>query len=263
MKLLTLNVHAWLEDNQLEKINTLAKAIAENDYDVIALQEVNQTITEDVVENGLKKDNYLFVLLEFLKKYTDTTYKYFWSNSHIGYDKYDEGIAILTKNNAKYDEFYCTETTDINSIEARKIVSATFDYNGKNIEFYSCHINLPTSKKENQLDNIKNIINRTANDKLKFFMGDFNTDSISNEEDYNNILQLGVYDTYNLAKDKCSGITVGNNIDGWKNDKGEKRLDYIFTNKLVEVEYSRVIFNGYNYNVVSDHYGLEIKIKIK
>ncbi|MBF0713787.1 endonuclease/exonuclease/phosphatase family protein [Gemella sp. GH3] len=263
MKLLTLNVHAWLEDNQLEKIDTLARAIADNDYDVIALQEVNQTITAEIVENNLKKDNYLFVLLEFLKKYTDTTYKYFWSNSHIGYDKYDEGIAILTKHNASYDEFYCTKITDINSIEARKIVSASFSYEGESVEFYSCHINLPTSKKENQLDNITNIISRTTDNKLKFFMGDFNTDALSNKQAYTNILNLGIYDTYNLAEEKCSGVTVGHNIDGWKDSKGEKRLDYIFTNRLIDVEYSKVIFNGYNYNVVSDHYGLEIRIKIK
>ena len=38
MKILTLNVHAWIEENQLEKIDILAKTIEENQYDVIALQ---------------------------------------------------------------------------------------------------------------------------------------------------------------------------------------------------------------------------------
>ena len=42
MKLLTINVHAWIEENQDEKMETLAKVIAEKDYDVIAMQEVNQ-----------------------------------------------------------------------------------------------------------------------------------------------------------------------------------------------------------------------------
>ena len=29
MKLLTINVHSWLENNQLEKLDTLAKTIVE------------------------------------------------------------------------------------------------------------------------------------------------------------------------------------------------------------------------------------------
>ena len=44
MKLLTVNVHAWLEENQDEKLDILAQTIAEKAYDVIALQEVNQLI---------------------------------------------------------------------------------------------------------------------------------------------------------------------------------------------------------------------------
>ena len=42
MKLLTINTHAWLEENQDEKMEILAKTIAEKQYDVIAMQEVNQ-----------------------------------------------------------------------------------------------------------------------------------------------------------------------------------------------------------------------------
>ena len=45
MKLLTLNVHAWLEANQAEKIEILADTIVEKGYDIIALQEVNQLMS--------------------------------------------------------------------------------------------------------------------------------------------------------------------------------------------------------------------------
>ncbi len=264
MKLLTLNTHAWLENDQLEKINILARTIAEKDYDLIAFQEVNQSIFSKKVHGDIKKDNYLLVLIEYLKKYTDQSYYYTWSNSHIGYGRYDEGIAILSKYPLKkIDSFYCTETTTIFSIESRKIIGVTIEYLGENIEFYSCHINLPNSKKENQLENIKNIINRTSENNLKFFLGDFNTDAINNEQDYNNILNLGLKDTYNMARKKDSGVTVEKNIDGWKNSFSEKRLDYIFTNKEILVEESNVIFNGINKDIVSDHYGLEVTIQIK
>ena len=51
MKLLTLNCHAWQEENQMEKIQYLAQVIKEKQYDIIALQEVSQLInTEDLVK---------------------------------------------------------------------------------------------------------------------------------------------------------------------------------------------------------------------
>ena len=49
MKLLTINVHSWLEENQLEKLNILAKTIVEKKYDVIAMQEVNQLISSELI----------------------------------------------------------------------------------------------------------------------------------------------------------------------------------------------------------------------
>ena len=58
MKLLTINVHGWLEDRQEEKMAVLARTIAEKDYDLIALQEVNQSITAPYVSRELKADNY-------------------------------------------------------------------------------------------------------------------------------------------------------------------------------------------------------------
>ncbi len=79
------------------KTRCLAQTIAEKAYDVIALQEVNQLITADLVTKDLKADNYGLILLEKLRALGQFDYSYYWSNSHIGYDKYEEGIAFLTK----------------------------------------------------------------------------------------------------------------------------------------------------------------------
>lgn len=67
MKLLTLNCHAWQEENQVEKIKYLAQVIKEKQYDVIALQEVSQLINPND-ENKVKADNYAVVLLSELMK---------------------------------------------------------------------------------------------------------------------------------------------------------------------------------------------------
>ena len=263
MKILTLNVHAWIEENQLEKIDILARTIAEKQYDVIALQEVNQIMSEKIVYADIKEDNYGWVLLNKIAEYTDTEYYYHWSNSHIGYGKYDEGIGILTRHKlVNTDDFYCTYSQSVRSISSRKIISAEINYNGENVEFYSCHMNLPNCETEKMSDNLKTILNRNPKKILKIIMGDFNTDAINNKIDYDIILSEGLYDTYNMAEKKDNGITVNKNIDGWKDSKNEMRIDYVFANKEIKVKESKVIFNGENYPIVSDHYGIEVEIDL-
>ena len=96
-------------------------------------------------------------------------------------------------------------------------------------------------------------------------MGDFNSPSNIPREGYEYIKKFGWYDTWQLAKEKDSGITVGKVIDGWKerikSDEVEEgmRIDYIWCNEDAKVKYSKVICNGKNYPIVSDHYGIMIK----
>lgn len=84
---------------------------------------------------------------------------------------------------------------------------------------------------------------------------------ISNEW-YDYILKYGLLDTYTLAKEKDYGTTFEGKKDAWDKNKKDMRLDIIFTNKYIEVEYPNVIFNGKNKEKVSDHYSVEIKINI-
>jgi len=97
MKLLTINVHSWLEENQLEKLNILAKVIVEKNYDVVAMQEVNQLINSEDVQQGIKTDNFGKLLLDKIREYGEEGYSYYWTYSHIGFDKFEEGLAILAK----------------------------------------------------------------------------------------------------------------------------------------------------------------------
>ena len=45
-KFLTLNTHSWLDEDALTRLKVLGDKIITEGYDVIALQEVNQLITE-------------------------------------------------------------------------------------------------------------------------------------------------------------------------------------------------------------------------
>ncbi len=115
---------------------------------------------------------------------------------------------------------------------------------------------------EKMEDSIQRILTRNDKDIIKFLMGDFNTNAFTAKEDYENILNQGLIDTYTVAKEKDNGVTVGGAIAGWQGATEEKRLDYIFSTRPVEVKSSKVIFNGENKPLVSDHYGVEVEIEI-
>lgn len=75
MKLITLNTHSITEPNYYEKMLILANAIATELPDVVALQEVNQTIDMPRIEGktlvtsnaDIRTDNYAEALLNELK----------------------------------------------------------------------------------------------------------------------------------------------------------------------------------------------------
>ncbi len=259
MKLLTLNCHSWIEENQISKIKYLAKIIKEKQFDVVALQEVSQRIESKFISENIKEDNFVHLLNEELKKLGDNSYKYIWDFSHIGYDIYEEGLAILTKHNiVNYDSFYITKSDNKDFYKSRKIIKADITIDNEKISFFTCHLGWWKDEDEsfeNQVDNLIEKINNKS-----FIMGDFNNDAFIRNEGYDYLLDKGLIDTYTKAIEKDSGITVEGEIAGWEGKKENKRLDIIFTTDDIEVLKSNVIFNGENKKIISDHYGVEVEI---
>ena len=259
MKLLTLNCHSWIEENQISKIKYLAKIIKEKQFDVVALQEVSQRIESKFISENIKEDNFVHLLNEELKKLGDNSYKYIWDFSHIGYDIYEEGLAILTKHNiVNYDSFYITKSDNKDFYKSRKIIKADITIDNEKISFFTCHLGWWKDEDEsfeNQVDNLIEKINNKS-----FIMGDFNNDAFIRNEGYDYLLDKGLIDTYTKAIEKDSGITVEGEIAGWEGKKENKRLDIIFTTDDIKVLKSNVIFNGENKKIISDHYGVEVEI---
>src|SRR5699024_9832707 len=111
MRLLTLNCHAWQEEEQLEKIDLLAATIYEKQYDVVALQEVSQKETSPLVEGSIRQDNYGIVLLEKIKQLGGYDYQLVWEKTHKAFDVYEEGLAIITRHPIKeVKSHYLTKT---------------------------------------------------------------------------------------------------------------------------------------------------------
>lgn len=263
MKLLTLNCHSWQEENQLEKIKYLAKVIQEEDYDVIALQEVSQSIQAQSVCENKKEDNFGLVLLAELEALHVRDYDIVWDFAHIGYDIYEEGLAIITKHPiVEQNSFFVSESKNTSYWKTRKIVSATISYKDKNITFYSCHLGWWNDEEETFQGQVDCLMKHVNGNELSFLMGDFNNNARLQGEGYDYLMQKGLYDTYKLAMKKDEGTTVQGEIAGWDENKQNLRIDLILSNKPKTVISSKVIFNGVNRNVISDHFGVEVQLDI-
>ncbi|MGL4762833.1 MAG: endonuclease/exonuclease/phosphatase family protein [Sarcina sp.] len=264
MKILTLNCHSWQEENQLEKIKYLASVLAKKKYDVIALQEVSQSIKSKYIDSEkiLKEDNFVVILISELKKIGCNDYNLFWDYGKIGYDVFEEGIAILSRHKIiDTQSKYVSKSESIENWRSRKIIKINLDYKGKKVCVCSCHLGWWDDENEPLKKQVDKLCDFIENDKECIVLGDFNSEADVRAQGYDYILEKGLMDTYKMAKEKCAGITVKGKIAGWESNV-DKRIDIVFTNFESEVVKSKVIFNGENEEVISDHYGVEVNLEV-
>ncbi len=280
MKLLTINTHSLVEENYENKLLTFVGAICIEKPDVIAMQEVNQTVNEkSVCEDNiggyvrckpgikLRQDNHVLRVVNMLKA-AGMDYYFTWLPIKLGYDKYDEGLAILSRHPIVDVKDYCISICDdYNNWKTRRILGVK----SMNQWFYSIHMGWwndndePFSKQWGKLTEC--VGENITKGECVWLMGDFNSRADIRDEGYDMVLSSGWYDTYEKAFIRDNGVTVKNNIDGWKKcsdkDSGmdvQMRIDYIWCNYNKRIRSSKVIFNGVNRDIISDHYGVMIEV---
>ena len=270
MKLLTLNTHSLVEDNYSTKLDAFVSAIAEQRPDIIALQEVNQTIAEtqaDVISEGyvpcvenivIRKDNHVYKAAELLE---GAGVKYYWTWLPLkkGYNKYDEGIALMSRSRIiETDVVRISETDDYNNWKTRKIIGIRTEA-APDEWFFSVHYGWWDDLDEPFQNQWQKTVEYMKKYSRVWLMGDFNSPAEVRNEGYDMINSSGWYDSYTLAKTRDNGITVGKVIDGWRDKVSGTdgmRIDQIWCSQKAEIASSEVIFNGANKPVVSDHYGV-------
>lgn len=276
MKLLTLNTHSLMEENYEEKLKYFIEVLEEKKYDVIALQEVNQSHGDNTVslkelfslgyipceENILiKEDNHIYNIVKALRE-KGCDYFWSWCPIKLGYEKYDEGIGMLTKiKPEQFKTLYITNSHDFYNWKTRKIIGTEVKTERGFKWFYSIHMGWWNDTEEGFLSQWEKLEKYLDKENDIYLMGDFNNPAEIKGEGYSKIICSGWKDSYDLAESKDNGITVSGLIDGWKDKKDleQMRIDFIFKNKTEKVLASKVIFNGKNKNIISDHFGIEIE----
>ncbi|MGA9230991.1 MULTISPECIES: endonuclease/exonuclease/phosphatase family protein [unclassified Exiguobacterium] len=263
MRLLTLNCHSWQEEHQLEKINQIVAQIIQQDYDVVALQEVSQLMDTPIVYGAIREDNFVYMIQQALKE-RGHDYEFVWDFSHIGYDAYEEGLALLTKHPIlKSDSYYVSRSQDTMDWKSRKIVRATIDVDGTQITFNSCHLGWWEDADEPFSEQFNHLIARMDPLEWTLFLGDFNNDAFERETGYDYMVERGLHDLFLLAEETVGVETVEGKIDGWEENQHGLRIDLVLSNRKIDVARVGVTFDGVLAPIVSDHFGVEVDIAIQ
>ncbi len=272
MKLFTLNTHSLVEENYNQKLEAFVDIICNLRPDIIALQEVNQTCCEAIIAKEelahffpcdssiLRKDNHAYMVTKKLQE-RGISYYFTWIGMKLGYNQYDEGIALLSLSPIiEADVRRISLINDYYNWKTRKILGIRTEKHPDEW-FYSVHYGWWNDIEDSFQNQWAQTLAHLPSDTRVWLMGDFNNPAEVRKEGYDMISDSGWYDTYLFATKKDDGITVDKIIDGWK-DKTDTpngmRIDQIWCNQKPDIKNSTVFFNGRNGNIVSDHYGILI-----
>lgn len=275
MNCLTLNTHSWHEDNQLEKISQLAEYINQQQFDIIALQEVNQTMSESGLELSsltesryystytdvtIRQNNFAYVLLQQLS----ADYYWTWVPTHRTRQTYDEGLAILTRTpivQASYN--FVSQLQDYNNYRTRRLLTVQTIIDGQSVWIADGHYGWWHDEEHfrGQWDRTEELL-APYQDQCILLLGDLNNVAEIRDEGYDYVMSKGWFDTYTAAIVKDEGHTVVKAIAGWENNATSLRIDYILTNRPLMVHSSAVALNGVNGAVVSDHLGVAVELDL-
>ncbi|MDI1473782.1 MULTISPECIES: endonuclease/exonuclease/phosphatase family protein [Streptococcus] len=271
MKFLTLNTHSWMEKDPEQKFQLLLQDILKNSYDLICFQEINQEITSAQVEAGalyqplpsaepIHQDHYVRLLVEKLAE-QGQNYYWTWAYNHIGYDRYHEGVAILSKTPIEAREILVSDVDDPTDYHTRRVALAETVVEGKELAVASVHLSWWDKGFQEEWARFEAVLKEL--NKPLLLAGDFNNPA--GQEGYQAILAspLNLQDAFEAAKERSGSYTVPPEIDGWKGNSEPLRIDYIFTTKDMQVENLHVVFDGKNSPQVSDHYGLQAELAWK
>jgi len=297
MKLMTLNTHSLEEKDYEKKLCLCAEGLLKLRPDILALQEVNQRMDapeadrELLEESGfvpcpgiapcpegkeqqaspvpIRQDNHAF-RLALLAARAGYPLCWTWVSAKVGYGRYDEGLALFSCQPIKAArQLYLTKTREYENWKTRKALGITVETEEGLQHVYSLHLGWWKDEAEPFAAQWERLERETAEPRKKgetvWLMGDFNAPARVPGESWEMVCQSGWLDTYEMAREKDEGITVGGIIDGWRDEAQADpamRIDYIWCSRPYPIRRSMAVFNGKGsfgcpaYPLVSDHFGV-------
>ena len=184
MKLLTLNTHSLIEPDYEAKREIFVNVIANEQPDVFALQEVNQTVSAPQLENiptgyfpcpcnqvPLKADNHAAAVARMLEE-RGVQYHWSWVPAKIGYDKYDEGMAVFSRAPITAAEnLLLSKSNDYTYWKTRRALGICT----QDVWYYTVHLGWWKDEEDPFRAQWENLSQAAGSKKQAFLLGDFNS----------------------------------------------------------------------------------------
>ena len=273
MKILTLNAHSWLEEHAMAKLEVLASRIVEMDYDLVALQEVNQRIDgRPVTGDGffqagvggpvsLHQDNFALILAQRLKD-LGAAYYWCWQPVHIGYGRYHEGLALFSKHPIEVQTHHVSRQQAFDDFQTRRLLSGKTVVEGRELLALCCHYSWWTGEETHGFayewqQTLRLLAGETQ---PVLLLGDFNNPAEQRGQGYD-LVTATFQDAYVQAASRRGSHTVAKEIDGWAGNQQLLRMDFIFCNHQLKPQQVGTVFDGVTCDRVSDHFGVEASLR--
>lgn len=263
LRAMTLNLHTYQEVDQQQKFERIARAIQETKIDLVCLQEVGEHWNHgegDWASNAARIIN--SHLPEPYHLHTD------WS--HLGFDRFREGVAILSRYPFVYtDSGYVSDSHDPYDIHSRKVVMAQVrvPYFGL-INVFSAHLSWPSDGFFPQFDRLREWAEQrhTPGVTATLLGGDFNI--AAGSEAYRHIVDSGDYEDQYL---KIMSSAVFQAV--FRKRRGDTmpllaedgRIDYLWLrngSRLRAID-AEELFTPGRFGRVSDHTAYRVEFELR
>ncbi|MBR6022019.1 MAG: endonuclease/exonuclease/phosphatase family protein, partial [Kiritimatiellae bacterium] len=263
LRVLTLNLHTWQEDDQLRKFATIAQAIQDERIDLVCFQEVAEPWNDGAGDWTQNAAN-------LINSHLPEPYHLHADWSHIGFDRWREGLAILSRHPFLWtDSGYVSDETDPHTIHSRRVVMAQIRLpHAGLLNVFSAHLSWPENGFDTQFDRLLAWARekQPADAAGTLICGDFNIEAQSPsfrriaetsgyEEQYLKITRPDAFQHIFRARDAASTDLLS----------GDRRIDYLWLSPASRLRAVRAtqLFTPDRYGPVSDHPGYLVEFEIR
>lgn len=263
LRVLALNLHCYQEPDQQHKFRLIARAIDELQVDVVCLQEVGENWNGGAGDWG---SNSARIINEHLRR----PYQLATDWSHLGFDRYREGVAVLSRHPIlRQESRYVSASGDPYSIHARRAVLAQLNVPSLGrVNVFSTHLSWWKDGFAEQFGNLRDWARdaHTRHVKATLLCGDFNAEAGS--RGYELVLDSGEYDDTFLAATRPHAFTevFRRRTANWRDHlRDDHRIDYLFMRRAsgLRVDSAREVFTEHDFGRVSDHIGYMVTFAAK
>lgn len=263
LRVLTLNLHTWQEEDQLRKFETIAQAIQREKLDIVFLQEVGELWNDG---NG----DWATHAARLINSHLPRPYHLFTDWSHIGFDRYREGLAILSRFPFLLtDSGYVSDGTSPFDIHSRRVLMAQIHLPCAGaLNLFCAHLSWPEDGFIDQYDRLLAWMREKApaDGAGTLVCGDFNI--AAGSPSFNHIVQEGGFEEQFLKITRPDAFQrIFRARDALSTDllAGDGRIDYLWLSKssCLRAVAARELFTPARYGRVSDHTGYAVEFEIR